>query len=242
MPYRNALIIIKYSFCKKGVKSIVAASLLAIVSSCAFVEQTPTTPPANPQNVPVVRSNTQTTHPSQPKLTVATTKDDKEKIKKALLHGEAKPLTTKDVGYYMDVLYANLQQKLSGDTATMSRQANAIHIVLPGSLAFASGQASIKPSVGQTLSVVADVLGIYTKTIVEVEGHTDNQGNPAYNQQLSERRALAVGQYLADHNIAENRLLIMGFGASKPISSNETATGQAQNRRVELILTPVVAD
>ncbi len=69
---------------------------------------------------------------------------------------------------------------------------------------------------------------------ITVEGHTDSIGTEPYNQKLSVRRAKAVGDYLADHGIARSRMTVAGFGESKPVASNDTADGRAQNRRVEL--------
>lgn len=68
---------------------------------------------------------------------------------------------------------------------------------------------------------------------VSVEGHTDAIGSDAYNQRLSERRAGAVADYLAAGGIARARMATVGFGESKPVASNETEDGRAQNRRVE---------
>ncbi len=68
-----------------------------------------------------------------------------------------------------------------------------------------------------------------------VEGHTDNVGTPAHNQQLSEARAQAVVAALTNEGIAANRLQAAGFGQSKPLADNATEPGKAKNRRVELV-------
>lgn len=68
-----------------------------------------------------------------------------------------------------------------------------------------------------------------------VEGHTDNAGTPAHNQQLSEARAHAVVTALAAQGIATGRLQSAGFGQTKPLADNATEAGRAQNRRVELV-------
>jgi OOP family OmpA-OmpF porin len=67
-----------------------------------------------------------------------------------------------------------------------------------------------------------------------IEGHTDSIGKDAYNQKLSERRALAVREYLAAQGIAESRMIPTGFGESQPVADNKTAEGRAENRRVVL--------
>lgn len=72
---------------------------------------------------------------------------------------------------------------------------------------------------------------------VEVSGHTDNTGNDARNQRLSQARAQAVRDYLASRGVDGSRLSAVGYGASQPLAPNDTAEGRAQNRRVELKLT-----
>ena len=72
---------------------------------------------------------------------------------------------------------------------------------------------------------------------VEVDGHTDNTGSASVNARLSKQRAEAVRQYLIEHGVPEDRLTAKGYGPSKPIASNKTAEGRAQNRRVELTRT-----
>ena len=68
-----------------------------------------------------------------------------------------------------------------------------------------------------------------------IEGHTDNVGGDAHNQALSDKRALAVKAYLVAAGVDAGRLTTQGFGASKPVSSNDTELGRSQNRRVEVV-------
>jgi OOP family OmpA-OmpF porin len=69
---------------------------------------------------------------------------------------------------------------------------------------------------------------------VSVEGHTDSRGTDAYNDALSLRRANTVLTYLGDHGVDRSRLTVVGHGEAKPVASNDTDDGRAQNRRVEL--------
>ena len=71
---------------------------------------------------------------------------------------------------------------------------------------------------------------------VNIDGHTDSQGNDAYNLTLSDNRAASVKAYLVSKGIAESRLTSTGYGESKPIADNTKVAGRAQNRRVEMIL------
>jgi OOP family OmpA-OmpF porin len=74
---------------------------------------------------------------------------------------------------------------------------------------------------------------------VEISGHTDNSGAPAYNMQLSEKRALAVYTYLKEHDIAASRLKYKGYGSDRPIADNQSEEGRQKNRRIEFKLLPV---
>ena len=66
----------------------------------------------------------------------------------------------------------------------------------------------------------------------EIEGHTDNAGDEAYNEKLGEERALAVRGYLHEQGIALNRMQVISYGEKKPVADNKTRDGRAQNRRV----------
>ncbi len=69
---------------------------------------------------------------------------------------------------------------------------------------------------------------------LEVQGHTDNVGNDAYNQTLSEARAKAVATWLTQHGVAADRLTAQGYGKTKPVADNGSDVGRAKNRRVEI--------
>jgi outer membrane protein OmpA-like peptidoglycan-associated protein len=68
---------------------------------------------------------------------------------------------------------------------------------------------------------------------VRVEGHTDATGNPAYNKELSQRRAEAVTAWLEQHGVEKHRLHSVGMGQERPIDTNATEEGRRNNRRVE---------
>jgi len=89
------------------------------------------------------------------------------------------------------------------------------------------------------LNSVNVVVKKYNKTVVEVAGHTDSTGAAEYNQKLSERRANSVAQYLESQGLANNRVVTVGAGESRPVADNATPQGRQANRRVELTLTPL---
>jgi outer membrane protein OmpA-like peptidoglycan-associated protein len=101
---------------------------------------------------------------------------------------------------------------------------------------FASGSATLEGESTPTLKEIGDMLTAHPDLKLTIEGHTDNVGDAAANQTLSEQRAAAVAQYLEQHfKVDASRLAAKGFGATKPVASNDTPEGRQQNRRVELV-------
>src|SRR6185437_3557305 len=95
---------------------------------------------------------------------------------------------------------------------------------------------TLKPESEPVLKEIAQTMTDNPDWKLTVEGHTDNVGGDAYNLELSKRRAAAVKQALvSQYNISPERLLTGGFGASRPIETNDTLEGRARNRRVELV-------
>jgi OmpA-OmpF porin, OOP family len=101
-------------------------------------------------------------------------------------------------------------------------------------LNFDTDQADIKPEFADDIGKVAEFMRQYPGASVVIEGHSDNTGNPDYNQRLSQRRAEAVAEALVnDHGVARDRVKAVGYGDTRPVADNSTAAGRAQNRRVE---------
>ncbi|WP_420454295.1 OmpA family protein [Rubrivirga sp.] len=118
-----------------------------------------------------------------------------------------------------------------------------IRITLPESVLFDFDEADIRPDARATLEDVATVLDHHADAPVTIEGHTDNKGTPAYNRDLSERRASAVADELASaFGVDRGRMTTRGLGESQPVAENESADGsdnpegRQQNRRVEVIV------
>ncbi len=101
---------------------------------------------------------------------------------------------------------------------------------------FDSGKASFQKQTFPVLQSITAILKEYPSAKFSIEGHTDNTGKEATNQKLSEERAAAVKGYLVENGIAADRLASAGFGQTKPIDSNKTKEGKANNRRVEVKL------
>jgi outer membrane protein OmpA-like peptidoglycan-associated protein len=108
-------------------------------------------------------------------------------------------------------------------------------IATVGSANFDFDKAQIKPSGRDVLDGAVKTLRDNPSLHVEVGGHTDSVGSDAYNQKLSERRAKAVRDYLVREGIDASRITTRGYGKSRPVASNDTAEGRAQNRRAEVV-------
>lgn len=98
---------------------------------------------------------------------------------------------------------------------------------------FMTGSAALTKTAKVELDKAAKIMSEHPDIKVSVEGHTDNTGKAASNQTLSERRAAAVKAYIVSKGIAADRLTAKGFGQTKPVATNKTPAGRAQNRRVE---------
>lgn len=157
----------------------------------------------------------------------------------ALIGAGVGGLTGAAIGNYMDQQEAELRAQLQGTGVSVTRVGQQIILNMPSNITFATDQSTVQPQFNQTLVSVALVLRKYDKTIVDVYGHTDSSGDDNYNLDLSQRRAVSVATVLANQGIDQRRFFIQGKGESAPIASNATESGRAQNRRVEIQLSPI---
>jgi outer membrane protein OmpA-like peptidoglycan-associated protein len=105
-----------------------------------------------------------------------------------------------------------------------------------GDVLFEFNRADLKPGTMQKLYPLVTFLQENPTRNVVIEGHTDNIGSDAYNQDLSERRAEAVRSFLIQNGIRAERVTAQGRGKSYPVASNDTEAGRQQNRRVEIVI------
>ncbi len=103
---------------------------------------------------------------------------------------------------------------------------------------FDTDSAKLRPDSTPALQAVLGLINNHPGSRWMIAGHTDNQGNSAHNQALSQNRAAAVIAWLKAHGIAQSRLDAQGFGATRPVADNATANGRALNRRVEIASAP----
>jgi outer membrane protein OmpA-like peptidoglycan-associated protein len=109
-------------------------------------------------------------------------------------------------------------------------------IVNMSDVLFDTGKYTLKPSTQISLAKVAGILQSYPGLKVQVEGYTDSVGSDDYNQKLSENRAAAVKDFLASQGVSQTSMTSAGFGKNSPVADNTTASGRAQNRRVNMVV------
>ena len=169
----------------------------------------------------------------------ATGDNAKERRKRALIGAGVGGLAGAGVGAYMDAQEKKLREKLKGSGVSVTRVGDNLILNMPGNITFRTGSPDLNANFFKVLDSVELVLKEYDKTLIAVGGHTDNVGTDANNLTLSQKRAESVGNYFAGHGVAVNRIIATGYGESKPVADNNTATGREQNRRVELTLEPI---
>ena len=133
----------------------------------------------------------------------------------------------------------NCIDKCPGTAADLAVDADGcpIPMVVTLKVNFDFDKSDIKPQYHQELADFAAFMKQYPGVAVEIDGHTDSKGTDAYNQKLSERRAKSVRDYLVTKlGMNSSLLTAVGYGESKPVASNDTDAGRAENRRIEAVL------
>lgn len=149
------------------------------------------------------------------------------------------------VGHYMDNQQQDFETSMSNERAANQLEIermrdDTLKLTVDSEVSFDFGKADIKPSFRPSLDKLAQLLQKYDRTVVHVVGHTDSVGSDAYNKDLSERRALSVGDYLASYGVPRQRLRTEGRGEAEPRATNATEAGRQLNRRVEIFVKPIV--
>jgi len=143
------------------------------------------------------------------------------------------------VGAYMDRQEQELRRQTAGSGVRIERRGDELVLTMPTGITFAFDRYDLQPQFRPTLDKVAEVLGDYPQTMIDIYGHTDSVGSDAYNQTLSENRAGAVADYLSRQGVQQVRIATLGYGETQPIADNGTESGRAANRRVEIRIVPV---
>ena len=142
------------------------------------------------------------------------------------------------IGNQLDKQEADLRNSLGNQNVLINNTGDRLIVTLPQDILFATDSTSVRSDLQRDLRVVANNLQSYPNSTVQVLGHTDNTGDAAYNQDLSERRAQSVVSVLIGAGVAPGRLVAVGRGEDAPVASNLTPEGRARNRRVEIVILP----
>ncbi len=129
---------------------------------------------------------------------------------------------------------AELREAMATITA-VRESARGLIVSLPNIL-FATDRAELKPEGREALAKISGILQIAEGYTLSIEGHTDSMGSADYNQDLSERRAASVREYLVDQGLSSRDITARGMGEDEPLASNDTASGRQSNRRVEIVV------
>ncbi|KPQ05631.1 MAG: putative outer membrane protein [Rhodobacteraceae bacterium HLUCCA12] len=142
------------------------------------------------------------------------------------------------IGARMAAQERELRQSLAGTGVNVTNTGSHLLVNLPESVTFRTASSVVDPGFRPALRTVSESLRQYPNSTVRVIGHTDNVGSPAYNDQLSQQRAMAVARELIATGTSAGRITVSGRGLNEPIASNASEAGRAENRRVEIIITP----
>ena len=134
--------------------------------------------------------------------------------------------------------FEQVERMFGNDEARVFRQGNTIIMRLVG-LTFDSGSAQLKPANFDLLAKVEKAIDVFPRSELIIEGHTDSYGGDDLNQKLSQDRAESVQQYMINAmRIPSYRLIATGYGETRPVASNETASGREKNRRIDIVIKP----
>jgi outer membrane protein OmpA-like peptidoglycan-associated protein len=172
-------------------------------------------------------------------LGAATGGDATERRQRATVGAAAGAAIGAGVGVYQDRQEAELRRQMAGTGVEVERQGDNITLNMPSGITFDFDRYDLKSEFRPVLDNLATTLNEYNQTRIEVTGHTDSKGTDAYNMTLSQNRANAVAGYLGSRGVASSRMVVTGAGETRPVASNDTDSGRAQNRRVEITLVPL---
>jgi len=158
-------------------------------------------------------------------------------LKGAIIGGAAGGI----IGNSLDRQEADLRQSIGNENVDIQNTGDRLIVTLPQDILFAVDSSAVRPDLQRDLRAVAGNLQAYPDSVVQIVGHTDSDGDAAYNQTLSEERAGAVADVLLAAGVPSSRIQTFGRGEVQPVASNLTPEGKAQNRRVEIVILPTAA-
>lgn len=165
--------------------------------------------------------------------------DATERRQRATVGAAAGAAIGAGVGAYQDRQEAALRRQMAGTGVEVERQGDNIMLNMPSGITFDFAKYDLKPQFRPVLDNLATTLNEYGQTRIEITGHTDSVGSDSANMTLSQNRANSVAGYLGSRGVANSRMIVNGAGESRPVASNDTDAGRAENRRVEITLVPI---
>ncbi len=142
------------------------------------------------------------------------------------------------IGTQLDKQAAALEADMGNSAVMIENTGESLIVTLPQDILFDTDSTAIRGDLRADLGALARNLQNYPNSTIQIVGHTDNVGSAAYNENLSLRRATAVAGVLVEQGVFSSRISTLGLGESRPIGTNLTDAGRAQNRRVEIIILP----
>jgi len=168
---------------------------------------------------------------------IATGDSVEERRSNALKAGLIGGLVGAGIGNELDKQEEELRAQMGGNVGIVNNGTNLV-VTLPQDILFATDSTTVSGASQNDLYTLARSINRYPNSTVNVVGHTDSTGDASYNFDLSQRRAQAVASVLMNGGVAPQRIRSIGRGEDQPVASNATPAGRAQNRRVEIIITP----
>jgi outer membrane protein OmpA-like peptidoglycan-associated protein len=142
------------------------------------------------------------------------------------------------IGSQLDKQAQELRRDLDTNGVSVVNNGDQLVVTMPQDVLFATDSSVVRPDLQRDLYTLSGSLNRYPDTTVEVVGHTDADGDAAYNQRLSQSRANSVANILIGAGVPRGRIVAYGRGEDSPVASNYTTEGKAKNRRVEFIIRP----
>lgn len=146
------------------------------------------------------------------------------------------------IGNQLDKQEADLRRTMGNENVMIQNTGDRLIVTLPQDILFPVDSTELRRDLMQNLQALAQNLMAYPNTNVRVIGHTDNTGSASYNQSLSVGRADSVSRVLVRNGVSPGRIIAIGRGEDEPVASNLTASGRTQNRRVEIVIFPIMGN
>lgn len=146
------------------------------------------------------------------------------------------------IGNQLDKQEADLRRTMGNENVMIQNTGDRLIVTLPQDILFPVDSTELRRDLMQDLQALAQNLLAYPNTNVRVIGHTDNTGSASYNQSLSVGRADSVSRVLVRNRVNPGRIIAIGRGEDEPVASNLTASGRTQNRRVEIVILPLIGN